>query len=277
MDTTGPVKISANPMRPASLLWPLRIFMGLTFLYAGLQHLSDPAYFNPSMAGYIGRLVVGYSIGSPIHAFLTGVVEPNAVAFGYSVAIGECLIGIAVLTGFLYRIAAFAGLVLNFTFYLSATWNAFPFYFGSDIVFVMCWLTLLLTGPQLKYSIDSALATRHRSLGWLLPKTYRGSPQTNDAVKPIKAETPEVHVPIPSKATLYPNQVREINNAFDRIKRQYILHRETQTMLEFVRAFVISLGVDRNDAIRILTALQSILTRHPTEGATTKLGDVLTQ
>ena len=159
MDTTGPFKTSANPTCPSSLLWPLRIFMGLTFFYAGLQHLTDPSYFDPSKAGYIGKLVVGYSTGSPIHAFLMGVVEPNAVAFGYTVAVGECLIGIAVLTGFLFRIAAFAGLLLNFTFYLSATWNAFPFYFGSDIVFVMCWLTLLLTGPQLKHSVDGVLAT----------------------------------------------------------------------------------------------------------------------
>ncbi|MGA3110092.1 MAG: TQO small subunit DoxD [Candidatus Bathyarchaeia archaeon] len=276
MDTTGPAKISGNPIRPASLLWPLRIFMGFTFLYAGLQHLTDPSYFDPSMAGYIGKLVVGYATGSPIHAFLIGVVEPSAVSFGYSVAIGECLIGIAVLTGFLFRIAAFAGLLLNFTFYLSATWNAFPFYFGSDIVFVMCWLTLLLTGPQPKYSVDSVLATRYRSLSWLVPKPLQVSLQTN-VVKPITIETPEVQVSIPSKATLYPNQVREINNAFDRIKRQFILHRETQTMLEFVRAFVISLGVDRNDAVRILSALQNILTRRPTEGATTKLGDALTQ
>jgi len=250
--------------------------MGFTFLYAGLQHLTDPSYFDPSMAGYIGKLVIGYSTGSPIHAFLIGVVEPNAVAFGYSVAIGECLIGIAVLTGFLFRIAAFAGLVLNFTFYLSATWSAFPFYFGSDIVFVMCWLTLLLTGPQLKYSVDGVLATRYPSLSWLAPKSLQASFQTSK-VKPIKTETPDVQIPVPSQAMLYPNQVREINRAFDRIKQQFILHRETQAALEFVRALVISLGVDRKDAVRILTALQSILTRRPTEGATTKLGDAFTR
>jgi len=250
--------------------------MGFTFLYAGLQHLTDPSYFDPSMAGYIGKLVISYSTGSPIHAFLIGVVEPNAVAFGYSVAIGECLIGIAVLAGFLFRIAAFAGLVLNLTFYLSATWNAFPFYFGSDIVFVMCWLTLLLTGPQLKHSIDGVLATRYRSLSWLAPKPLQASLQTSE-VKPIKTETLDVQVPVPSQAMLYPNQVREINRAFDRIKQQFILHRETQAALEFVRALVISLGVDRKDAVRILTALQSILTRRPTEGATTKLGDAFTR
>jgi len=250
--------------------------MGFTFLYAGLQHLTDPSYFDPSKQGFIGKLVLAYSTGSPIHAFLIGVVEPNAVAFGYTVAIGECLIGIAVLTGFLFRIAAFAGLLLNFTLYLTATWNAFPFYFGSDIVFVMCWLTLMLTGPQLKHSVDGVLATHYRSLSWLITQTLQANLQTSET-KPIKTETADVQAPVPSQAMLYPNQVREINRAFDRIKQQFILHRETQATLEFVRALVISLGVDRNDAVRILAALQNILTRRPTEGATTKLGDAFTR
>lgn len=63
--------------------------MGVTFIYAGMQHLTDPAYFNPSKPGYIGHLVSGYAAGSPIHDFLLGVVAPNAVGFGYLVAIGN--------------------------------------------------------------------------------------------------------------------------------------------------------------------------------------------
>jgi thiosulfate dehydrogenase [quinone] large subunit len=82
--------------------------MGVTFIYAGVQHLTDPAYFDPSKLGYIGHLVSGYAVGSPIHGFLLGVVPPNAVGFGYLVAIGESLIGIAILLGFLFRVAAFA-------------------------------------------------------------------------------------------------------------------------------------------------------------------------
>jgi len=270
------VSDASSPALSSNLLWPLRIFMGLTFLYAGVQHLTDPTFFDPSSSGYIGHLITEYAIGSPINPLLIGIVEPNAIAFGYTVAVAESLIGIAVLTGFLFRIAAFAGLLLNFMFYLSATWNAFPFYFGSDIVFVMCWLTLLLTGPQLKQSIDGLLATRYQALGWLVTKPIQISPQTTELGQ-FKTEKPTVQVPIPDRARLYPGQVREINKAFDRIKQQFIIHRETQTVLEFVRALVISLGVDRNDTVKILTALQNIVNRRPTDGATTKLGEVLPQ
>ena len=259
------------------LIWPLRLFVGLTFVYAGVQHLTDPSYFNSTKPGYIGNLIVQYAIGSPIRGFLLRVVAPNAVSFGWTVAIGEVLIGIATLTGFLFRVASIVGLMLNSAFFLSATWKAFPFYFGSDIVFVMCWLTLLLTGPQGKGSVDGFLATRYHSLGWLLAKPVRALTQgdlPDSRLKPIKPDRAETQVGllIPGKAKLYPRQVREINRAFEQIKKQFLLHRETQTTLEFMRALVISLGVDRNDTIRILGLLQNIMNRRPAEGANTRIG-----
>lgn len=254
-----------------NLLWPLRVFTGMTFLYAGAQHLTDNAYFNPSQPGYIGHLILQYAVGSPIHDFLLAMVEPNAVAFGYLVAVGEMLIGIATLLGFLFRIAAAAGLLLNFTFFLSATWNAFPFYFGSDIIFVMCWLTLLLAGPQIRSSVDTVLVKHCHSLGWLVAKPAQSTPNTVTATSG-QTNTDQIVAPIPRSAKLYPKQVREVDRAFERIKQQFVSHRETQTILEFVRALVISLGVDRNDTKQILNALQNIINRQPTDGASTKQG-----
>jgi len=233
--------------------------MGVTFLYAGLQHLTDPSYLDQSKQGYIGHLVAQYAVGSPIHDFLLGVVAPNAVAFGYMVAVGESLIGVAVLLGFLYRIAAFAGLLLNFTFFLSATWNAFPFYFGSDIVFVLCWLTLLLTGPQPGLSLDSAIAKRVSSLRWLAPSTIQQPVNIQAAEQETK--TSEARIQPPERAKFYPRQVAEVNRAFDRIDSQFVSHDETRTILESVRAFVISLGVDRSDTAKLLTGLRTLVER----------------
>jgi len=255
-------KTEASSAFSMNLLWPLRVFMGLTFLYAGLQHLTDPSYFDPTKAGYIGNLIPQYAIGSPIHDFLLGVVEPNAVLFGYMVGVGEALIGIATLLGFLFRIAALAGLLLNTTFLLSATWNVFPFYFGSDIVFAMCWLTLLLAGPQLGQSVDGILAARFRSLRWLTSKVDQTTtnPRASTIPVPVTKRTGTM-VPLPERTHLYPKQVQEVDRAFDRIKDQFLADSETQTILEFARAFVISLGVDRSDARKILGALQNIVNR----------------
>jgi thiosulfate dehydrogenase [quinone] large subunit len=252
-------KAATQVLLPANLILPLRIFMGITFLYAGIQHLTDPSYFDPSKPGYIGHLISQYAVGSPIHDFLLGAVAPNAVTFGYVVAVGESLIGVAVLLGFLFRIAAFFGLILNFTFFLSATWNAFPYYFGSDIVFVFSWFTLLLTGPQVGLSLDGVLAKRVKSMRWLIPPTTQSGPAVEPMVEgPTK---PKVKVPVPGKAQLYPKQVAEVNRAFERIEQQFVSHEETQTILEFVRAFVLSLGVDRNEATKILTGINNIVNR----------------
>ena len=237
--------------------------MGATFLYAGLQHLTDSSYFDPSKPGYIGHLISQYAIGSPIHDFLLGVVEPNAITFGYVVGVGETLIGIATLVGFLFRVAAFAGLLLNFTFFLSATWNAFPFYFGSDIVFAACWLTLLLAGPQAAQSIDNVLASRFHPLGWLVSRPR----QVIAIAAPTAKQSDQVQVPLARRATLYPKQVLEVNRAFDRVNQQFVSHRETQTIIEFVRAFVISLGVDRGDTPRLLHGLEKLVNRSGGEGS----------
>ena len=192
------------------------------------------------------------------------MVGPNAVSFGWIVALGEVLVGIATLTGFFFRIAALAGLVLNFTFFLSATWSAFPFYFGSDIVFVMCWLTLLLTGPQPTQSVDGVLVKRFPSLSWLASGRVQSS-----MLNPITrgTQTVDTSIPIARRANLYPNQVLEVNRAFDRIKKQFVSHRETVTILEFVRAFVISLGVDRTDTPRLLNGIQTLINRNGVEGS----------
>lgn len=268
MGSATPKKIEnkPQPMLQANLLLPLRIFMGATFLYAGVQHLTDSTYFDSSKPGYIGHLIAQYAVGSPLHDFLLGVVQPDAVAFGYVVAVGEILVGIAVLIGFLFKIAAVVGLLLNITFFLSATWNAFPFYFGSDIVFAICWLTLLLAGPQQGLSIDSKIAARVSSMRWLSPAVAQPIAINQPSSESESLESaPEV--PLPERAKLYPRQVIEVNRAFERIRQQFVSHEETQAILEFVRAFVISLGADRGDTRKILAGLQNLMGRDTWEQA----------
>jgi thiosulfate dehydrogenase [quinone] large subunit len=135
--------------RPVWNRWipvPLRLFMGVTFLYAGTQKLADPQYFNPAARGYIGHQIAAFATTSPLRSFLLGVAVPHAALFGALVAYGELAIGLGILMGLLMRVAALFGLLLNLLFFLSADWHIFPYFYGSDIVFLFCWLTLLLTG-----------------------------------------------------------------------------------------------------------------------------------
>jgi thiosulfate dehydrogenase [quinone] large subunit len=242
---------------PSNLLLPLRLFMGATFLYAGIQHLTDPSYSDPSKPGFIGHLVTQYAVGSPIHDFLLGVVKPSVISFGYLVAAGEILIGLAILVGLVFRIACIAGLALNVTFFLSATWNVSPSYFGSDIVIDVVWLALLLTGPQANLSLDGVLSRRFSSLSWLV------FGPSSTFVEESKPQPPPIitTMRVLEKAGLYPKQVREVNSAFSRIKDQFLDNEEIQTVLEMVRVFVVSLGVDRQDAMKVLDGLHNTLKR----------------
>ena len=129
------------------VLLPLRLFLGVTFIYAGIQKFTDPQFFHPDKAGFIGRQMIAFANGSPLHDFLLHIVVPHAMLFGFMVAYGEIAIGLGVLIGLLFRPAAFFGMLLSLIFFLSVTWHVYPYFYGADIVFIFCWLTLLLNGP----------------------------------------------------------------------------------------------------------------------------------
>lgn len=136
-----------NVTTPAWALLPLRLFLGITFIYAGVQKMMDPQFFNPQARGYIGRQIAGFAINTPLNGLLTHVAAPHATLFGLVVIVGELAIGIGALLGFLLRPAAFFGFILSLLFFLSASWHVYPYFYGADIVFAFCWLTLLLNGP----------------------------------------------------------------------------------------------------------------------------------
>jgi thiosulfate dehydrogenase [quinone] large subunit len=118
--------------------------------------------FLPSAARYIGNQIAAFASGSPMHGFLVNVTEPHAMLVGALVAYGELAIGLGALFGLLLRPAAFCGILLNLVFFLSATWRVYPYFYGSDIVFIFCWITLLIAGPSgsILPSLDTLLAVR---------------------------------------------------------------------------------------------------------------------
>ncbi|HEX4207449.1 MAG TPA: TQO small subunit DoxD [Ktedonobacteraceae bacterium] len=133
--------------RTGWILSPMRLFLGITFVYAGIQKFTDPQFFHKATPGYIGNQIIGFAHGSPLHNILIHLVLSHAMQFGYLIALGEIAIGLGTLCGLLFRPAAFFGLLLSFTFFLTASWHVYPYFYGADIVFVFCWLTMLLNGP----------------------------------------------------------------------------------------------------------------------------------
>ncbi|HVB75358.1 MAG TPA: TQO small subunit DoxD [Ktedonobacteraceae bacterium] len=145
-------------------LLPLRLFLGFTFVYAGIQKVTDTQFFNPKAIGYIGKQIISFAHGSPMHDLLIKLV-PHAHLFGVLIIAGEIAIGLGTLLGLLLRPASFFGLLLSLTFFLSASWHVYPYFYGADIVFVFAWLTLLLAGPlhNVLPSLDGLWVPRYLS------------------------------------------------------------------------------------------------------------------
>jgi thiosulfate dehydrogenase [quinone] large subunit len=141
---------------PGWAVLPLRFFLGGSFLIAGFDKLSDAAFLDPASRDYIGNQIAGFAPGTPLEGLLTNFAVPNANLFGVMVMGGEICIGLAVLLGVLTRFSAFMGMLLNLTFFLSATWGVRPFYFGADLPYLMGWLTLALAGPG-TWALDHAV------------------------------------------------------------------------------------------------------------------------
>jgi thiosulfate dehydrogenase [quinone] large subunit len=54
-----------SAMRPGAALFPLRLFLGLTFVYAGVQKLTDPGFLHPGAPTYIGTREASCCAPSP--------------------------------------------------------------------------------------------------------------------------------------------------------------------------------------------------------------------
>ncbi|MFI9826755.1 TQO small subunit DoxD [Streptomyces sp. NPDC051913] len=141
-------------------LLPLRVFLGVTFIYAGLDKITDSAFMKDSGAGSIGDQMRNVKQSSAIPAMVDMALN-NPVGFGYAIAFGELAVGLGTLLGLLARLAALGGALISLSLWLTMSWAAEPYYYGNDLAYLMAWLPLVLAGaPYL--SLDAMIRGRRR-------------------------------------------------------------------------------------------------------------------
>jgi len=126
--------------------WSLRIlraFLGVTFVYAGLQKFLDPGFLHAGSPTYIGTQLQGFATGTPA-APLMRLLAHVPVVVGIGVALTELAVGIAVLAGIGLITASVIGLTINLLLWLSATWHVRPYFLGSDSIYAVAWLALIV-------------------------------------------------------------------------------------------------------------------------------------
>ncbi|WP_042383341.1 DoxX family membrane protein [Streptacidiphilus melanogenes] len=140
-------------------LLPLRVFLGVTFIYAGLYKFTDPHYLGGlSDPTSFAAMTQGLKSSSPIGPLL-GIALKAPSSFAVAFAVGELAVGLGTLFGLLGRVAAVGGALLSLSLFLTVSWQVYPYFLGNDLIYLMAWLPLILAGTSY-LSFDSWLASR---------------------------------------------------------------------------------------------------------------------
>jgi len=126
-------------------LLPLRLFLGVTFVYAGLYKLYDPNYLSATAPGGVKRQMQLSAASSPIGGLIQHTIEHSSI-FGLMIAFGELAVGIGLILGLWTRIAALGGMALAFTFLLTVSWSTRPYFYGPDIIYLLAYTPFVLAG-----------------------------------------------------------------------------------------------------------------------------------
>jgi thiosulfate dehydrogenase [quinone] large subunit len=166
------VALSARSAIDAGVARVLRIFLGVTFVYAGVQKLADPGFLHAGSPDFIGSQVRGFAQGSPI-AWLLDPLARVPVMTGIGIAVAELAIGIGTLAAIAPRVMALGGLLVSLALLLSATWHVHPYFLGSDSAYAVACLAYVIgysehqrrTGLPVEWGTPRARHAAARAVG----------------------------------------------------------------------------------------------------------------
>ena len=93
------------------------------FLFFGEYKVVGPAFAHGGFQNYLHDYINTTAV-SFYRPFLSGIVLPHAVFFGYAVGVIELIIGISLLLGLWVRIASVVGILFLLNLTLAAWWDA---------------------------------------------------------------------------------------------------------------------------------------------------------
>lgn len=127
----------------APALQVMRLWLGITWIYAGWDKASDPGFLTAGSSTYIGSQLSGYSTHSPVGFAFNKLIE-HATVVGAFVMISEFAIGLATLLWVAPRLAAFGGFLMSLGLWLADTFHVTPYFLASNTAYAVLWLTYLL-------------------------------------------------------------------------------------------------------------------------------------
>lgn len=136
-----------NPL--AGLIWlPIRVWLGYQWIQASLHKLESPAWMQTGAAlkgFWTGAVAIPAQGSAPIHYawyrnFLQAMLNAQSyVWFAKLIAVGELLVGIALILGIFTAFAALMGGVMNFSFMLAGSASVNPVFLLISIGIILAW------------------------------------------------------------------------------------------------------------------------------------------
>lgn len=135
-----------------AILWlPIRLWVGWQWWEAGTHKINDPAWMNGGQAilGFWQRAV---TIPEPparpsiafdwYRNFLQGLIDGgHNIWFGPLIAIGETLVGVALILGAFTALTAFFGALLNWNFIMAGSASSNGLLLVLAVLLVLAWRT----------------------------------------------------------------------------------------------------------------------------------------
>ena len=134
---------SSSWRNQAPALRVMRLWLGITWIYAGWDKASDPGFLEAGSSSYIGTQLSGFSTHSPLGFAFNPLIEHATVVGGF-VIIAEFAIGLATLLWVAPRFAAFGGFLMSLGLWLADTFHVSPYFLASNTAYAVLWLSYLL-------------------------------------------------------------------------------------------------------------------------------------
>ena len=136
--------------RLAAVWTVIRVLIGYSWLTAGLHKLSDAGWMvtGDALKGYWAGAVAIPATGHPAitfdwyRSFIQGLLDSGSyVWFAKLVAVGEVLVGVALIVGGFVAVAAIFGALMNWSYIMAGSTSSNPLLLIGAIVLILAWKT----------------------------------------------------------------------------------------------------------------------------------------
>ena len=136
--------------RFAAVWTVIRVLIGYAWLTAGLHKISDSGWMvtGEALKGYWANAVAIPASGHPAitfdwyRSFIQGMLDSGSyVWFAKLVALGEVLVGVALIVGMFVGIAAFFAALMNWSYIMAGSTSTNPLLLIGAVVLILAWKT----------------------------------------------------------------------------------------------------------------------------------------